>query len=362
MKNESSNFPQTGIKARALLITADPNIPISTQAKKVFIHDLPDPQVLKNAYFEMLVGATARAVTIKPDGTYCYGTREPEFAAVSVFISLMKQMELYLELGLRHPQRSMPVVVNYPFVRDNADFSPFRYQMRIGIGSGAKHGGLNKQIAFDLGVIHHEFGHAAVFLQTPDGDLAGKQGAALNEAIGDVLGALVMNYLLRIWYAKQIGQPFTANDLENDRRILGTYVLRYGIRVLKNSKRLPNDLRGEPHSDGLIIGGALADLLVEMVIIDGGNMENQIKLFTQMVLMSIALLPRKEVLFENMLQAMIKVDQQLCFGKYRSLIEHCFGKHGIVLDTTSKTDVLSILPASGRTCARPYTWMDMNIV
>lgn len=358
MNNKRNNSQPPGIKARALVITPDPNIPISAQAKKVFINDLPNPRVLRNAYFEMLVGATGQPVIIKPDGSYCYGTRDPEFAAVSVFISLTKQIELYLKLGLRQPERILPVVVSDPFVRDNAYFDPLSYQIHIGLGSGVKHGGLNKQVAFDLGVTHHEFAHAAVALQTAGNDLSGKQATALNEAIGDVLGTLVMDYLSRIWYEKEIGQTFTACDLENDRRVIGTYALPpFGIRSLKNSKRLPDDLSGEPHADGLIIGGALADLLVEMVKMNEQCIERQIKLFTKMVLMSLALLPQQTVLFENVLTAMLNADQQICAGKYRSIIEQCFRRHGIVFDTIS--------PVYSRQFAaysNAVDWMDISIV
>jgi hypothetical protein len=232
----------------------------------------------------------------------------------------------------------MFVVIEDPFLRDNAYFDPQHYEIHIGMGSGVNHAGLTKHIAFDLGVSNHEFGHAAVFLQVPGGTLFGELGEAINEAIGDVLGALTMDYLGRIWYAKQTGQSFNAQDLQNDLRIIGKYALPpFGIRSQKSGKRLPHDLTGEPHADGLIIGAALADLLVAIAI-KGDVLENQIKQFVKMTLMALALLPSYKVTFSDMLQAMITADKELFASQYRPMIEGCFAAHGIVLDTIKEID------------------------
>jgi hypothetical protein len=334
---------EIGIKAEALLVTPDPNLTISAQINRTLIKNLPDKQILKDEHFEMFTGAFAKTVSIKNDGTYCYGARDPEFAAVSVFLSLKKQIELYLSLGLGQPKQPMFVVVDDPFLRDNAYFDPQRYEIHIGVGSGVKHRGLTKHIAFDLSVANHEFGHAAVFLQVPGGDLTGKLGEAINEAIGDVIGALAMDYLGRIWYAKELDQSFNANDLENDSRIVGKYALPpFGIRCQKNNKKWPNDLAKESHADGLIIGGALADLLVAIAT-DGNILEDQIKLFVKMTLMALALLPSYEVTFHDMLRAMITADKEICHSNYRSAIERSFAAHGIVLDTTLQFDQTNLL-------------------
>jgi len=338
-----SHKQTSGIQANALLLTPDPNLPISNQISKTLIHNLPDNRVLKNAYFEMFMGLDARRALIKDDNTYCYSPKDPEFAAVSVFLSLQKQIELYLSLGLKPPKQPMFVVINDPLELDNAYFDPERYEIHIGTGSGVKHRGLTKHIAFDLSVANHEFGHAVVSLQAPGGYLFGKLGLAMNEAIGDVLGALVMDYLDRIWYAKQLGRSFDASDLKNDSRIIGKYALPpFGIRKQKNSKKWPEDVVGEPHADGLIIGGALADLLVAIAT-DGAMLEEQIKLFVKMTLMALTFLPSHKVTFTDMLRALITADKEICSGKYRPVIEQCFAYHGIVLDTT-KISAKNILP------------------
>jgi len=329
------------VPGRALLITPDPNKSIAAQASKTLIKNLPDPRVLKNEYFELYIGTTDKPVYAKSNGTYYYSCRDPEFAALSVFLTLSSQMDLYLGLGLRQPERPLIVVVNdpSPSVANNAYFDPEHYEIHIGIGTGVKHGGLNKNIAFDLGVTNHEFGHTIVYLQTAGNELPGAQGAAINEALGDVLGTLVMDYMRRIWYEKQFGQPFTAYDLKNDPRIIGKYALSpFGIRTQKTSKKTPDDLSGEPHADGLIIGSALADLLVAMGTMQNTVIEPQIKQFTQIILVALTLIPDFVVTFKDMLRAVIAADQLIYAGRYRLLIEQCFAAHGITFNTINQTE------------------------
>ena len=78
------------VKARALLNTPDPEKPISKQASQVIMQHLPNPQVLRNAYLTMFTDRNMNMVYANADGTFCYGTSHPEFAAVSVFLSLDK--------------------------------------------------------------------------------------------------------------------------------------------------------------------------------------------------------------------------------------------------------------------------------
>ncbi len=322
------------IKANALLLTPDQNKPISVQINKTTIGNLPDPTILKNKYFEMYTGAAIKPVCAKADNTYCYGVRDPELAAVSVFLALNRQIQIYLSLGLKYPRQPLPVIINNPFVVDNAYFDPKHYQMHIGVGSGVKHDGLTRNIAFDLGVANHEFGHAVVALQTGNGDLPGKEGEAINEAVADVLGALAMDYLSRSWYGEKSGQPFTVADLKNDRRIIGKYALPpFGIRSQKTNKKAPGDICGEPHADGLIVGSALADLLVEIASQPGTEIDKQLRIFIRMTLLALALMPDMQVSFIDLLRSMIIADKKISQGKYHLLIEQCFAKHGITLNT-----------------------------
>jgi Zn-dependent metalloprotease len=340
---------QLGVLCRALLLTPDSSLPISAQTSMAFVSDHPAFPLLKNQYFEMLVGSQLAPIGQKSDGSYCYALQDSQFAAVSAFIALNRQLQFYLEMGLAHPGQSIKVVVDDEQVEDNAYFDSLRGEIHLGVGSGLKGRGLNKRIALDLGVINHEFGHAAIFWQAPANDLPGPEGAALHEAIGDVMGTLVMDYLCRIWYGNLIGRPFTSADLLRDPRMIGTYAMPpHGIRSQKNDRRAPQDMTGEPHTDGLIVGAALADTLVGMASLSANELEQQIKLYTRILLMAIALVPMGKVTFKDMLRAMIIADYEISGGLYREVIVKSFFTHGISLGALAKlgNDCLAFLTYS----------------
>jgi hypothetical protein len=320
------------VLASALLQTPEVSRPIAAQLSDTIIKDLPDAKVLRNRYLIMLLGHRGVPVYAKPDGSFCYRPSDPEFAAVSTFISLNSQINLYLELGLKTPNKPLRVFVDDKKVIDNAYFDPYNYELHIGVGSGLKRNGLNKHMAFDLGISSHEFGHNVVYLQSPSGDLRGVEGSAIHEAIGDVLGTIVMHYLVKLWYAQQFGQNFSAADIKADERIIGSYAAPpLGIRCQKNKMSMPDDFIGEPHTDGLIVGGALADILVFMATKPNTNAEDQIRLFVKITLMSLALVPAHKVSFTDLLRALLTADQQMTRGAYRENILRCFGRHGIML-------------------------------
>jgi putative hydrolase of the HAD superfamily len=312
------------VKGQALLTTPHPDKPISEQISKVIVKDLPNPQVLRNDFLNMFTNKQMVSVYAKADGSFCYGPSHNEFAAVSVFLSLQNQIDLYLQSGMVQPNQALTVVVNDSGVKDNAYFDPLNYEIHLGVGTGLEQGGLTEHIAYDLGVANHEFGHAIAYWQSVNNDLAGAQGAALNEAIGDVMGALVMDYLSNLWYPEKSGCRLTKRRLKNDARVIGKYALPpFGIRTQKNGCKAPVDLTGEPHSDGLIVGGALADCLIAMASEPGKDIEQQINLFVKINLMAVALLPGHRITFTDMLRALITADQQICSSKYRSTIERC---------------------------------------
>ncbi len=323
------------VPASALLQTPEASKPIAKQVSDTIIKGLPKANILANQYFVLLIGNKGKPVCAKPDGSFCYQPGQSEFAAVTTFISLNSQIALYLELGLKIPERPLLVFVDDAKVIDNAYFNPDTYELHIGVGSGLKHTGLNKHMSFDLGIANHEFAHNVVYLQTPSHDLRGIQGSAIHEAIGDVLGTLVMHYLVKLWYAKQFACPFTAADIKADQRLIGSYAAApQGIRSQKNSKRMPDDFVAEAHDDGLIIGGAMADLLVYMATKSNGNLESQIRLFVRITLMALALVPAHKVTFSDLLRAFLTADRQISKGLYRENIERCFARHGITLTTS----------------------------
>jgi hypothetical protein len=140
-----------------------------------------------------------------------------------------------------------------------------------------------------------------------------------------------MDYLTRIWLAPK-SKPLTATDVAQDPRIIGKYAYPpMGIRQQRNSKRLPDDQTGEPHADGLIAGGAIADVLVGMCQKPGLELEDLIKAFAKINLNALALMPLHKVTFRDMLRALILADQLETNGDNRQLIEKSFAKHGITL-------------------------------
>src|SRR5262249_43521085 len=156
---------------------------------------------------------------------------------------------------------TMPVRVEDRTTQDNASFDQENWEIRIGTGTGTRFGGLDRYIAYDISVSLHENGHYIVYLQVPGHDLTGDEGDAIHEAIGDVLGSLLMVWWLRSKYARQLGVTLTVNDIVNDDRRVGTYAAPpNGIRKQKNTKKPP--LSGEAHEDSEIVGGAMADLMV----------------------------------------------------------------------------------------------------
>ena len=83
-------------------------------------------------------------------------------------------------------------------------------------------------------VVYHEYGHGVTDLQTrpigPDG--------AMHEGFSDYLACTVTNQPI-------VGRGFYSNDPNGY------------LRTLDNDRRYPIHWNGEPHNDGLIIGGAL---------------------------------------------------------------------------------------------------------
>ena len=297
------------------------------------IDTLPDPKVLKNEYFEVYMGGDkSKPVKAKADGTFNYTPKDPEFAATVTFFALNLQIRHLIKMGLKAPSSPIPVYVQDPGVRDNAYFDPSDPQLRGGVGSGLKRGGLNVMIAYDLSVFWHECGHYIVFLQTPGNDLPGAEGGAMHESSGDMM-AIAMGYLFRVWFAKQLGETFGLKDIKADRRVVGEYALpEDGIRIQRNTKKTPGDKTGEVHDDGLISGGAHADMLEALCVAAGdGKEEDGINTFLAIYMMALSLVPAHKVTFRDMLRCMVTADTNLNKGTNRKLIEDAHSAHGIKL-------------------------------
>lgn len=343
----SSQQQQAGLNrvpAKTFLRIPDPKQPLPQQVSDHYLESLPDPKVLKNHRFIMLIENKSGGfdeVQAKADGSYNFDVaKEPfKFMAVANFIALNTQMELLESLGLKKQTRPIPVHIHISGSAgtDNAYFDPENYEIHILIGTGLPNG-LNRYIGFDLGVLWHENGHHVVALQTPGGDLPGPEGSAEHECAGDVLGQLVMEYWFAVKFGGAIGVTLTTADIKADRRVIGKYALPpNGIRVQRNKKTV-RDKTGEPHDDGEICGAAKADILEAMTTIpeadgDAAKLQAQIEFFARTYLLALSLVPASKVTFRDLRRAFITADQQLTSGTYRAVIEKCFDAHGITAGT-----------------------------
>jgi Zn-dependent metalloprotease len=320
----------TPVMGRAFLRIPDPKVDINKQVFDVVIESLPDPKVLRNDNFIMYAGRSKTPVQAKADGTFKYDVGSPEFCAVVVFFALNAQMELMKKWGMKAPTRPITVRVDDRSTVDNAYFDGDGYVISIGVGSGLNSGGLNRFIAYDLGVSWHENGHHIVYLQTPGQDLPGSEGGAIHESIGDVLGDLLMDWWFRHTFTTQLGQSFGTAEVDADPRIIGVYAMPpRGIRIAKNKKRTPQDKTGEVHDDGEISGAAKADLCVALVLKNG--VPAGLELFGRMTLAALALVPSHRVTFRDLLNAYVTADQRLNGGANKQAIVKAFDDHGITL-------------------------------
>ncbi|MCC6976675.1 MAG: hypothetical protein IT343_00030 [Candidatus Melainabacteria bacterium] len=341
----------SGVQMKTLFRVPDPKKLIEEQIRDGVIEGLADPTVLKNDYIQVYVGGTkSKPVKAKADGTFNYGAKDPEFPAVAVFFAVTKQLDHLVKSGMmKKPSRPIPVYVQDPGVRDNAYFDPSDPQLRGGVGSGLKRGGLNVLIALDLSVMWHECGHYIVFLVTPGNDLPGSEGGAMHESSGDIM-ALVFGYLFRIWFAKELGETFGIKEMKSDRRVVGEYALPPdGIRIIRNNLKTPDDKTGEVHDDGRISGAAHADLLEALAVQAGdGKEEESCNKFLAIYMMALSLVPAHKVTFRDMLRCMITADQNLNGGANRKLIEDAHAAHGIKLANSAGGDTNTVVIVTTR--------------
>lgn len=336
-KTQQAAIDRVGV--RTFLRIPDPKTPIAKQVVDHFVEGLPDKTVLKNQRFTVLVKEGGKWVEVKAqaDGTFNFDPvkESSKFSAVVFMVACNEQYAFYESLGMKVQTRPIKVFIDDPDVTDNAYFDPENYEIHMGIGSGVKSGGLDTHITWDLGVEWHENGHHVVYLQTPGNDLPGSEGGAMHESTGDVLGQLVMEYLWGVRYAVQTGVTLTLDMIKNDARIIGRYALPpNGIRIQRNKKKTPKDKTGEVHDDGLISGGAHADLLEAVVVkavADGRTILDGVTDFTRLYLAALALVPGHTVRFTDMLRAMKTADTQVFAGKYAAVIDKAHADHGIVI-------------------------------
>ncbi|MBS2010989.1 MAG: hypothetical protein JST01_28310 [Cyanobacteria bacterium SZAS TMP-1] len=347
------------IAAKCFLQIPDPNKPINQQVVDYFVENLPDPKVLANERYIMLVreGGKWVPVTAKADGTFNYspsGKEQDRFSAVVAFVALNLQSEINEGWGLKKQDRAIQVFINDPSGTDNAYFDPENYEIHTLKGTGTKNGGLNEMIGWDLGVLWHENGHHEVYLQCPAKDLPGSQGGACNEgAAADVLGQMMMQYMFALMFGKITKQTLTVKDIQADPRIIGLYAMPpHGIRQQRNTKTMA-DLDGEVHDDGEIVGGAMADALqgyVEHPDVTSGkiSLQDQLINFGKAGKLLLALAPTRSVKFTDWRRCHITADQQLTGGANRAAIEKAYDAHGITAGTATQPNTKTKGKGKGR--------------
>jgi Zn-dependent metalloprotease len=333
----SSKAQQTAlgrIAAKCFLSIPDPNKPLNQQIVDFYVSDLPDPTVLANGRYRMLVNVGGNWVPVKAkaDGTFNFsptGKEKDLFSAVVAFVALNLQSDINEGWGLKKQTRAIPVYVNDASVQDNAYFDPENYEIHIGVGSGTASGGLTEMIGFDLGVLWHENRHHQVYLQTPANDLPGQEGGACNEATADVHGQLMMQYMFALMFTSITKKTLTLQDIQNDKRIIGAYAMPpNGIRSQRNTKTVA-DKDGEVHDDGEIVGGAMADALQGYAEGTTGTLQDRLVNYGKTGQLLLALAPTRAVRFTDWRRCQITADQQICAGANRAAIEKAFDAHGI---------------------------------
>lgn len=339
-----STMGKGDVKATSTICIPDPKVDINKQTHEVLIKALPDPKVLETEHFVFYAGGTKKKVVAKPDGTFNYSPKEPEYGAVVTAIWMLETLATIVSVGGKAPSKQIPVYCGDASVSDNAYWDPENQEIHIGIGSGLKRGGLREQVSHDQGVAGHEFIHAVITINTPGNDLPGRQGGAMHESIADILGTLGMEYLFRIRHSAALGKTFTLQDIKNDRRVIGGYVLPPdGIRIQRNTKKTPQDEVGEVHDDGLISGGAQADMLEAICGRTDASLEVRVLETLKIVVGALQLVPAHKVLFRDMLRCMITADQNFNAGANRKLIEDAHAAHGIKLaSATAKQPVVVV--------------------
>lgn len=149
--------------------------------------------------------------------------------------------------GFRHT-RPMQALVNFPMT--NAFFGDFDGD-RVGDLAFGHDEETGVDFAYDADVVYHEFGHSVVsvlaelpFLRADRYGMDWVAGS-VNEGYADILAMALT------------GDPFTGE-------YAGSALGREAVRVLEEDRRCPDDLQGEVHADGEILG-ALAWNLMERI-------------------------------------------------------------------------------------------------
>jgi hypothetical protein len=153
--------------------------------------------------------------------------------------------------GFRHAE---PLRAYANFEMANAFYGDFDGDGRGDVSFGQSISGVD--FAYDADVVYHEFGHSVVgaIAQVPSfaADGAGLEwaGGSLNEGAADVFSMVLTE-------SPDVGV------------YAGSAFDRAAIRELAEDRRCPNDLRGEVHRDGEILGAFAWNVMTDARVPDG---------------------------------------------------------------------------------------------
>jgi hypothetical protein len=366
--------PQGNIPGKALLNEPNRYQAIAAQFKDMLIDRsilrvVDGKPVLANSMIEVRAceldedgrRSTSLVTTMPEDGTADGGTfnwpeNTPQAKAVVVYVASMFLINLAIECGLKIPEGSkvLLLIAGDVWNVDNDTFypPPDGPMIQDGVGDGSL---FRKDMVYDLVPDDHELTHWIVYLlRTLDHYIQGNLGAALNEAIADIV-ATVVRYLAWFRFGIKLGDQISYDKLMNDLAIIGYYLMvnsANGYRQDNNNFVYPDDLHGtNVHDNCRIPAAAMLHTFFAMLdnaisvlqaaqIAQGIQpmskdqalqfvLEKTIKDFLRLVLTAIPLLPAHDVTFSDGRKALEDADNLLFRGTHKDFIAKGFDRHKI---------------------------------
>ncbi|MGH9138833.1 MAG: hypothetical protein ACRD0G_17620 [Acidimicrobiales bacterium] len=181
------------------------------------------------------------------DGVWDLAPGDEGFEQAMAYVWIDRAQRYVQQLGFDDVQAApLGVAPRFEDEVDNAFFSPPDELMVLGVSSGGP------SVAEDASVILHEYGHAMLFSQVPFLG-ANPEFDAYHEAFGDIFA---MTMLANVADDPACVGPWLAANIDIPGVDIGECIRRTdGDRVY------PDDIVGEPHTDGEIHTGAVFDIL-----------------------------------------------------------------------------------------------------
>ena len=264
--------------------------------------------------FNFPIDVSALPTASDPNRNYDYEEKDSRLTEAMAYFHINEASENWRSFGFRKLNAKLPVFVNAPDPDrnrgfDNAFFTrstQFKKTGMLVFGAGF----LLENFGLDSDVYYHEYGHAVLDKIKPDFLSATENNypRAFHEGFGDIASAAI---------TKNPKLAEFALRLRRTGKFLG--------RNLDNNNRFPEDVihrrtkRAEVHHAGLIVGGAWWDLQLEI-----GASDAQRILYN-----SLRFLPRSEMTFFDLRDAMLAADANTFSGSHQTAINNAFVAHGI---------------------------------